>query len=194
MKRVRLPLLRGNARQSGERPRRGLLTESALHPDAAQALFEEALTETAAQMRRLVRKRAAFAAGAALVPIPGLDFCTDVAGLSELLDEINRAFHLTPEDLDALALAERRRALEAIRLAGAVFAGQTPTAAFVIAILKRFAVHWFGAKATKWIPVIGQGAAAASSGALFVMLGDAHIRACLEVRRRIRATALLPAS
>ena len=166
---------------------------SAMAPDVDERLFEHALAETSKAMQRRVRLRAALAAGAAVVPIPGLDFCFDIAGLSSLFDEINRAFHLSPDDLDALAEADRRRALEAIRLAGAVLVGQTPTHAFVVALLKRAAVHWFGAKATKWVPLVGQGAAAASSGALFLMLGHAHIRECLEVRRRIRSVALLPA-
>ena len=194
-KHLRLPFSGGIKKNEIEssRSRQRQATSAAFGADASEALFERALQETAQAMRELVRVRALVAAGAAAVPIPGMDICFDVAGLSALLGEINRAFHLAPEDMDALSEAERQRTLEAISRAGAVFAGQTPTRAFVIALIKRFAVQWFGAKAAKWVPIVGQGAAAISSGALFMMLGNAHIRECLDVRRRIRTAVLLPA-
>ena len=168
-KHLRLPFSGGIKKNEIEssRSRQRQATSAAFGADASEALFERALQETAQAMRELVRVRALVAAGAAAVPIPGMDICFDVAGLSALLGEINRA--------------------------GAVFAGQTPTRAFVIALIKRFAVQWFGAKAAKWVPIVGQGAAAISSGALFMMLGNAHIRECLDVRRRIRTAGLLPA-
>ena len=50
----------------------------------------------ARQCRRLVTKRALMAAGVAMVPIPGLDWVTDVGVLVKLLPEINEAFGLTP--------------------------------------------------------------------------------------------------
>ena len=53
----------------------------------------------ARQCRKLVTQRAMFAAGVAMVPIPGLDWLTDVGVLVKLLPEINRAFGLTPEQM-----------------------------------------------------------------------------------------------
>ena len=42
--------------------------------------------------RRLVGQRALLAAGVAMVPIPGLDWVTDVGVLVRVLPEINHAF------------------------------------------------------------------------------------------------------
>ena len=56
----------------------------------------EQIAAVAAQCRRLVTKRALVAAGVAVVPIPGIDWLTDVAVLVKLLPEISRAFGLTP--------------------------------------------------------------------------------------------------
>ena len=55
------------------------------------------------QCRRLVNRRALVAAGVAAVPIPGLDWATDVAVLMRLIPRINRAFGLTPEQIERLA-------------------------------------------------------------------------------------------
>jgi hypothetical protein len=53
--------------------------------------------------RRLVTRRALFAAGVSMVPIPGVDWVTDVAVLMKLIPEINHAFGLTPEQVERLA-------------------------------------------------------------------------------------------
>ena len=59
--------------------------------------------------RRLVTRRALVGAGVAMVPIPGVDWGTDVAILVKLIPEINRAFGPTPEQVERLA-GQRRRA------------------------------------------------------------------------------------
>ena len=46
--------------------------------------------------RRLVSRRALMAAGVAVVPLPGVDWVTDVAVLMQLIPDINHAFGLTP--------------------------------------------------------------------------------------------------
>ena len=57
--------------------------------------------------RRLVSQRALLAAGVATVPIPGLDWVTDVGILIKLLPRINEAFGLSPEQVERLS-PERR--------------------------------------------------------------------------------------
>ncbi len=69
----------------------------------AAAPLEDPSEAIARQCRRLVTQRALFAAGVAMVPIPGLDWLTDVGILVKLLPEINRAFGLSPEQIEQLA-------------------------------------------------------------------------------------------
>ena len=47
----------------------------------------------------LVKKRAYFSAGAAVIPVPFLDVVIDVGILSQLIPEINARFGLTPEQV-----------------------------------------------------------------------------------------------
>ena len=61
----------------------------------------------ARRCRKQVVKRALFAAGVAMVPVPGLDWVTDVGLLMKLLPQISAQFGLTPEQIERLA-PERR--------------------------------------------------------------------------------------
>ena len=49
--------------------------------------------------RRMVSRRATVAAGVAMVPVPGIDWLTDVAVLAKLIPDINHAFGLTPAEI-----------------------------------------------------------------------------------------------
>ena len=62
---------------------------------------------TARRCRKKVAKRALLAAGVAMVPVPGLDWVTDVGVLMKLLPQISAEFGLTPEQIERLA-PERR--------------------------------------------------------------------------------------
>src|SRR5690349_16582652 len=50
--------------------------------------------------RRLVTKRALLAAGVAALPVPGLDWLTDVGVLVKVLPEVNQAFGLTEDQIE----------------------------------------------------------------------------------------------
>ena len=62
---------------------------------------------TVRRCRRMVTQRALLAAGVATVPVPGLDWVTDVGILVRLLPRINEAFGLSPEQVERLS-PERR--------------------------------------------------------------------------------------
>ena len=47
----------------------------------------------------LVKKRAYFSAGAAIIPVPFLDVAIDVGILSQLIPEVNARFGLAPDQI-----------------------------------------------------------------------------------------------
>ena len=71
-----------------------------------------------ADCRRLVTSAPPPAAGVAMVPIPGLDWITDVGVLVKLIPEINAAFGLTPAQIERLAPDRRLVVYKAISAGG----------------------------------------------------------------------------
>lgn len=132
------------------------------------------LARRAREARRLVRRRATLSAAAAVLPIPGLDIAVDLAAFADMLNQINRSFALSQ--------------------VGAVFAGRYVTNAVVLTAVKQLGARWAAGRAAKWVPIAGQGAAAALSFWAVVRLGDAHIAECLRVREQVRALLTAPSS
>ena len=93
-----------------------------------------------------------------------------------------------------LALAARRAREEvkrrALLSAGAVMAGKSVTGVAALTIAKQLGSRWCAGKTARWVPIVGQGAAAALSYGLVKWLGEQHVRECLAVRSRV--AALLP--
>jgi uncharacterized protein (DUF697 family) len=83
----------------------------------------------------MVTKRALFGAGVALVPIPGVDWVTDVGILMKLIPDINRAFGLTPEQVERLAPDRRLVVYKAISAGGSLLVGRLVTREVVIQLL-----------------------------------------------------------
>lgn len=152
----------------------------------------DALLETAREMRALVRKRGALSAAAAVLPVPGIDIAVDAATFADMLMRINRAFQLSPEQIEMLHTDERLAVLTALSQVSAVFAGRYVTSAAVLTVVKQVGSRWMTGKAAKWVPIAGQGAAAALSYWTVVKLGDAHIAECRRVRDRVRALLAAP--
>lgn len=148
------------------------------------------LARRAREARRLVRRRAALSAAAAVLPIPGLDIAVDLAAFANMLNQINRSFALSPGQIERLHTDERIAMLSALSQVGAVFAGRYVTNAVVLTAVKQLGAR----RAAKWVPIAGQGAAAALSFWAVVRLGDAHIAECLRVREQVRALLTAPSS
>ena len=84
--------------------------------------------------------------------------------------------------------------LSALSQVGAVFAGRYVTNAVVLTAVKQLGARWAAGRAAKWVPIAGQGAAAALSFWAVVRLGDAHIAECLRVREQVCALLTAPSS
>jgi uncharacterized protein (DUF697 family) len=91
--------------------------------------------------RRLVTKRAMVAAGVSMVPIPGVDWVTDVAVLMKLIPEINRAFGLTPEQVERLAPDRQVVVYKAISAGGGMLVGRLVTRELIMKLLRLVGVR-----------------------------------------------------
>jgi uncharacterized protein (DUF697 family) len=161
----------------------------------------ELVPETAQQIdavadhcRRLVTRRALVGAGVALVPIPGVDWVTDVAILVKLIPEINRAFGLTPEQVERLSPDRRVVVYKAISAGGSMLVGRLITREVVMYTLRLVGVRLTTQQAAKFVPVAGQAVSALLTFSALKYVCEQHIRQCMDVSRQLSLPASAPAS
>lgn len=144
---------------------------------------------TVRRCRRMVSQRALIAAGVAAVPIPGLDWVTDVGILVKLLPKINEAFGLTPEQVDRLSPERRLVVYKAISSGGAMVIGKVITRDLVLTLLKVVGVRLTTQQAAKYVPLAGQAVSAALTYSALRYVCHQHIRQCAEVARQLALPA-----
>jgi len=143
----------------------------------------------ARQCRRLVNRRALMAAGVAMVPVPGLDWLADVSVLVKLIPEINRAFGLTPEQVERLSPDRRLVVYKAISAGGSLVMGKLVTRELIMTMLKLVGVRLTTQQAAKYVPIAGQAVSAALTFSALKFVCEQHIKQCIEVSRKL----ILPA-
>jgi len=153
----------------------------AAHDDPSEAI--------ARRCRQLVTQRALFAAGVAMVPVPGLDWLTDVGVLVKLLPDINRAFGLTPEQIERLAPDRKLVVYKAVSSAGGLLIGKLVTRELVIQALKVVGVRLTTQQAAKFVPLAGQAVSAALTYSALKYVCEQHIQQCLSVNRQLALPA-----
>ena len=139
--------------------------------------------------RQRVHQRALLAAGVAMVPVPGLDWVTDVGVLVKLLPDINHAFGLAPEQIERLAPERRVVVYKALSAGGGLLAGKLITRELVLKALKVVGVRLTTQQAAKYLPIAGQAVSAALTYGALKYVCEQHIQQCIAVRRQL----LLPA-
>ena len=139
--------------------------------------------------RQRVKQRALLAAGVAMIPVPGLDWLTDVGVLVKLLPDINRAFGLSPEQIERLAPDRRLVVYKAISTAGGMLVGKMVTRELVFTALKVVGVRLSTQQAAKFVPIAGQVLSAALTFGALRYVCEQHIRQCIEVRRQLALPA-----
>jgi uncharacterized protein (DUF697 family) len=142
--------------------------------------------------RQRVKQRALLAAGVAMVPVPGLDWLTDVGVLLSLLPDINRAFGLAPEQIERLAPERRLVVYKAISAGGGLLVGKLVTRELVLRVLKVVGVRLTTQQAAKFVPIAGQAVSAALTFGALRYVCEQHIRQCIAVRRQLALPAPLP--
>lgn len=135
----------------------------------------------ARRCRKLVTRRALVSAGAAVVPIPGIDVAVDLGMLMKMLHEINEAFGLTPAQIEALAARRRLSAYRAISAIGSSYIGRMLTRELALTLLKSVARRIATKTTVKYVPLAGQALAAGISFAAIKYIGDRHIEDCVAV-------------
>jgi uncharacterized protein (DUF697 family) len=160
----------------------GKTTELTLMPRSA-----EEIAQVRERCRRMVRKRAAISAGVAAVPLPGVDILSDLATFAVMVEEINGAFGLTPEQIERLQPRLRIVAYEAAAALGGMLVGKIVTRSVVLQLFKKSGMKLTAKTAAKVVPLAGQVASAAIGFALFRKMGNEHVEACVKVAERVAA-------
>jgi uncharacterized protein (DUF697 family) len=137
--------------------------------------------------RALVRKRAAISAGVAAVPLPGVDLVSDLATFALMIEEINKAFGLTSEQIERLQPRLRIIAYEAAAAIGGMLVGKIVTRELVLQVFKKTGMKLAAKSVAKFVPLAGQVASAAIGFALFSKMGYQHVEACAKVAEQVAA-------
>jgi uncharacterized protein (DUF697 family) len=145
------------------------------------------ISEVRERCRRLVRRRAALSAGMAAVPIPGIDIVSDIKLLTDLIDEINTAFGLTPEQIERMQPKFRVIAYEAAVSVGGMLVGKFITRDLMLKLLAKSGRKLVARQASKIVPLAGQVASAAIGFFAFRQIGYQHVEACARVAAELLA-------
>lgn len=143
------------------------------------------IEQVRAQCLMLVNKRAALSAGVAAVPLPGIDVVADLTSFAAMIEDINRAFGLTPEQIERLQPRMRIAAYEAVGALGGMLVGKLVTKELVLKVLQKMGTRLAAKSAAKVVPLAGQIASAAIGFALFRRMGKQHVEACTRVAREV---------
>lgn len=161
-------------------------------PTALQlAQGHAALTEAVRDCRKILHRRSLIAAGASMVPIPGLDWAVDAALLSRLIPQINARFGLTPEQMARLGPSQRDQVQKAISGVGSVLIGKFISKELVLRAAKTVGMRLTTAQAAKYVPFAGQAVAAMVGYSAVRYLGEQHLKDCVQVA--LSASLQLPA-
>jgi uncharacterized protein (DUF697 family) len=143
----------------------------------------------AAECRRMVSRRALFAAGVAVVPIPGVDWATNVGVLVKVLPDINRKFGLSAEQVERLAPDRRLVVFKAITAGGTMLVGRIVTRELVMATLRMVGVRLSAQQAVKYVPIAGQGLSAVLTYGALRYVCEQHIKQCMVICEQLRLPA-----
>ena len=143
------------------------------------------LDEVVRECRRMVSRRSMVAAGASAVPIPGVDWATDIAVLLKLIPDINRAFGLTPEQVARLSPDRRLAVYKAISAGSGMLVGRLVTRDLLVTVLKTVGVRLTTSQATKFVPIAGQAISAALTYSALRFVCEQHIRQCIAVSKQL---------
>lgn len=131
--------------------------------------------------RSMVTKSSGLSAGAAIIPIPGVDLGSDVAILTRLIPSINEKFGLSPEQIDSLDTESKLFVMTAISNTGSKMAGKYITKKLIVMLLQKMGVRVAAKGVTKFVPFVGSAVAGSISFTAMKYMGNSHIEDCYEI-------------
>ncbi len=141
----------------------------------------EELDDIKKACRTMVTRSSSLSAGAAIVPIPGVDVGSDVAILLRLIPKINEKFGLTPEQIDSLDTESKIMVMTAISNVGSKMAGKYITKKLIVMLLQKMSGKIAAKNVTKYVPFIGSAVAGSISFTAMKYMGNSHIDDCYEI-------------
>jgi hypothetical protein len=139
--------------------------------------------------RQRVARNALLAAGVAMVPLPGLDWVTDVGVLVRLLPQISAEFGLTPAQIERLAPDRRIVVYKAVSAGGSMLVGKIVTRELVLKLVQLVGVRLTAQQAAKFVPLAGQAVSAVLTFTALKYVCEQHIQQCLAVARQLQLPA-----
>lgn len=139
-----------------------------------------------AECLELVKKRAYFSAGAAVVPVPFLDVVIDVGILSQLIPEVNARFGLAPEQISVFDPKTKQVHWHELRKRGVEFSGLVVARTAVKKSLNNVAAKVITKQVTKFIPLGGQIIAASLGYVVMKKVAEAHVKECYKIAKSIQ--------
>lgn len=146
------------------------------------------------ECRAMVTSRAALSAGAAVLPLPGMDVGADVLLLLEMIPAINHKFGLSPQQIKRLNPQYRRLVLVALTSIGSELVGRVVTRQRLFAMVRRLGPRLAGKSAGRLVPLVGPLLAASVSFGAMKLVGNAHVEDCYQVARHALLAAEREAS
>ena len=119
-------------------------------------------------------------AGAALVPLPGVDVLVDLRLLSRLITRINSEFGLKPEQIARLPMKTKAKPYQAIVGSGATLIGKVVTHELVLRALPLLGSRISFQQLAGYLVVGGQTVSAGMSWGAMWYVGERHIRDCVR--------------
>jgi uncharacterized protein (DUF697 family) len=144
------------------------------------------LQSIARRCRQRVARSALLAAGVAAVPVPGLDWITDVGVLMRLLPRISAEFGLTPAQIERLAPERRIVVYKAISAGSGMLVGKVVTRELVLRLVQLVGLRLSAQQAAKFVPLAGQAVSAALTFTALRYVCEQHIQQCLAVARQLQ--------
>lgn len=129
----------------------------------------------------MVTSSSRLSAGAAIIPLPGVDVGSDVAILMRLIPRINHQFGLTPEQIESLDTEAKLFVMTAISNTGSRLAGKYITRKLIVMLLQKMGVRVATKGVSRFMPFVGSAVAGGISYTAMKMMGNRHIEDCYQI-------------
>ena len=145
----------------------------------------EELDRVRDECKSMVTRRCVVSAGAAAVPLPGVDVAVDIGLLATLLPNISERFGVDQSSLSKLDPEITRQMLVIATSLGNNLIGQLVTKELIMVLLKKMGVRVATKSVMKYIPIIGSVMSASISFGMMKLVGNRHVDDCYKTMRSI---------